>query len=143
MEQDEIFDFKMTQEQADAYAARVEQLLSSRQDSSTLLSSFDLIAGASLIFFASGNVKYMPARWVLAGIREGLLPDGLLEQAMSLDRKLSDAREALEPIEDFAESIQDILDGFGEIHAAFTESVKKLKSAQRVALEAQASKTRS
>jgi len=90
-----------------AYAQRVEELIESRQRTGSLLSTFDLVAGASIIYFTTGNNNKLPAKWVFAAVRDGLLPDGLMEQAARLDGRLSELRESLSNLDDVAAYCQD------------------------------------
>jgi hypothetical protein len=99
---------EITDEQFAGYIRRVEELIESRRRNGTLLSTFDLIAGASLLFFFTGHNDKMPAKWVFAGVRDGLLPDGILEQSQRLDTRLQKTSQALDTFDSLVDEVNGI-----------------------------------
>jgi hypothetical protein len=105
---DKIFDLQLTDEQWQAYYAAVEAMMQKRKQNGTLLSAFDLIAGASLIFFLSGNNTAMPAKWVFAAVSDGMLPDGVMEEVEKLNFRIREVQYQLDLIEELSEQAQQL-----------------------------------
>lgn len=122
MNDQKIFDLELTPEQWIAYLDRVEQLLEERRRNGSLLSSFDLIAGASILFFASGNNAKMPAKWVFAGVRDGILPDGILEKAQRLEQRLKDMEVQLQDVDELAETVAHMQNSIAELRERIRET---------------------
>lgn len=102
---DVIFPIEMTDEQYKAYVAYVEDTLEKRRRNGVLLSSFDLIAGASALFFATGNNRRMPAHWVFAMVDDAWLPMGLLEEAQKAKQALDDLQLIVDSLDTTIEEV--------------------------------------
>lgn len=90
MSDEKIFDLELTNEQWAAYVEAVDVLVERRRREGALISIFDLIAGASLLFFASGNNLRMPIKWVIAAVRHDLLPESLETEVANLRQQIDD-----------------------------------------------------
>ncbi len=98
----------LTDEQWQAYMLAAEDLIESRRQAGTLLSSFDVLAGASLLYFHTNNSTHFPARWAFAGLRPGSLPDGVMELAERLDRQYREAITILDTIDELEEEAKEL-----------------------------------
>ena len=99
---------QMTDEQVQEYIAQVYLLIENRKKAGALLSVFDLIAAGGLTLFLAGRQDRIPAAWIFGGVREGMLPDGLLDKAYQLDREIPNATDALESLRLMMNTIDDI-----------------------------------
>ena len=99
---------ELSDEFINAYQERVEELIADRKANGALLSTFDVIAGASLIYFLTGNNNKMPAAWMFAALRPGTLPEGALEELQTLHNQLAELRTALQNAEEWLEDLAEM-----------------------------------
>jgi hypothetical protein len=117
---------ELTDEQIAEYVKEVDQLLERRKKEGTLLATFDLIAGAALIFFLSGHNNKLPARWIF-GAYDGSLPDGLLEKIQQAESDLREARDMLSDMDDLLDSVDDMRVALKKLNGQVDLALKKAK----------------
>lgn len=110
----------------EAYYQAVMDLIEKRRQNGVLLSSYDLVAGASLIYFLTNNQLQMPASWALSSLRDGLLPDGLLEKARWLDKQYQEFSDALLDFEQKAQAMSNAHQHLDEVKLRLDEILKDL-----------------
>jgi len=115
---------EFSDEQYKAYVAYVEDTLERRRRNGVLLSSFDLIAGASAIFFATGNNSRMPAHWVFAMVKDDWLPMGLLEEAQQAKQALDDLKLIIDSLDTTLEIVYEMEKELKTYHNKIKDELK-------------------
>lgn len=126
MPEQPIFSLELTDDQWNAYTDRVETLIAARKQSGTLLSAFDLLAGAALLFAVTGNMNKMPAAWVFAAADDSL-PDGLLDVAAHIDQRVSDATYALGQFDELCEEVDNLRQSVKAIQAHAKKTIRNVE----------------
>jgi ribulose kinase len=108
----------------DAYAQRVDQLIADRKQQGALLSTFDLIAGAALIYFAAEKQMKLPAKWIFGAFREGMLPDGIMDEAGRVAHRIRETDDTI----DMMQTLVDEADDLSREVIALREETKKLRN---------------
>ena len=107
-----------------AYYLAVEGALDARKQNGNLLSTFDLIAGASVIFFLTGNNDKMPAKWVFAAVSDGMLPDGLLDEVQRQSIRLREATSIIDSLDEADEELAKMLEEVRALRVNYKKQVK-------------------
>lgn len=117
--------FEMTDAQLDQYAVTVDDIIRRRKQAGTLLSVFDLVAGAMTVYFMAGKADKIPAAWVFGMMRPDLLPQGVLDDAQDLERQMREISEAMHEIEDLAEDVASLSDAIKRVRTKLSIAIRK------------------
>lgn len=130
MTEQAVLPIEWTEEQWQAYTDSIEALVESRRRHGSLLSTFDVIAGGANLFFATGQHTRIPAKWVFAGVCDGLLPDGILEVSMRLDTRLREANDFLNEFENLEEEVNTLRDEVTSLRRKVSQTLQRVNKDQ-------------